>query len=139
MNQTLTLNDLILVSPMIALFLASLIPITIKVLRKNREQNPLAALIQGLIGLVISAVLLAIFSGSGRTAFHDMLLFDGITQWMGIIALASAAGSMVLMYENPAMKGGQFSEMIFLMLSSALGMLILVSSTDLLMIFIGLE
>jgi NADH-quinone oxidoreductase subunit N len=139
MNATLTLNDLILVSPMIALFLASLIPITIKVLRGNREQNPLTVLIQGLIGIVIAVVLLAVFSGSGRTAFHNMLLFDGITQWMGIIALAAAGGSMVLMYENPAMKGGQFSELIFLTLSSCLGMLILVSSTDLLMIFIGLE
>lgn len=124
---------------MIALFLVSLIPITIKVLRGNREQNPLSALIQGLIGIVVAAVLLGIFSGSGKTAFHDTLLFDGITQWMGIIALASAAGAMILMYENPAMKGGQFSELIFLTLSSALGMLILVSSTDLLMIFIGLE
>jgi NADH-quinone oxidoreductase subunit N len=139
MNANISLNDLILVSPMIALFLASLIPVTIKVLRGNREQNALTALIQGLIGVVIAAVLLGIFSGSGRTAFHATLLFDGITQWMGIIALAAAAGSMVLMYENPAMKGGQFSELIFLTLSSALGMLILVSATDLLMIFIGLE
>lgn len=139
MNANLSVNDLILVSPMIALFLTSLIPISVKVLRGNREQNPLTALIQGLIGVVIAAVLLAIFSGSGRTAFHSMLLFDGITQWMGIIALAATAGSMVLMYENPAMKGAQFSETIFLTLSSALGMLILVSATDLLMIFIGLE
>jgi len=139
MTANLTLDDVILISPMIALFFASLIPITFKVLRGNREQNPLTALIQGLIGVVIAAVLLAIFSGSGRTAFHSMLLFDGITQWMGIIALASTAGSMVLMYENPAMKGGQFSETIFLTLSSALGMMILVSATDLLMIFIGLE
>ena len=139
MNVNLTINDLILVSPMIALFLTSLIPITVKVLRGNREQNPLTALIQGLIGVVIAAALLGIFSGSGRTAFHSMLLFDGITQWMGIIALAATAGSMVLMYENPSMKGNQFSETIFLTLSSALGMLILVSATDLLMIFIGLE
>jgi NADH-quinone oxidoreductase subunit N len=140
MSSNITLNDLVLVSPMIALFLASLVPITIKVLRGNREQNGLSTLIQGLIGLVISAVLLGIFSGSnGSTAFHHSLVFDGITQWMGIIALAATAGSLVLMYENPATKGSQFSELVFLTLSSALGMLILVSAADLLMIFIGLE
>ncbi len=139
MNYQITLDDIVLISPMIALFLASLVPVTIKVLRGNREQNPLTALIQGLIGVVIAAVLLAVFSGTGRMAFNNMLLFDGITQWMGVIALASAAGAMVLMYENPSMRGGQFSELIFLALSSSLGMLILVSATDLLMIFIGLE
>lgn len=140
MKSNITLNDLILISPMIALFLASLVPITLKVLRGNREQNALTTLIQGLIGLVISAVLLGIFSGAnGATAFNHMLVFDGITQWMGIIALGAGAGSLVLMYENPSMKGSQFSEMVFLTLSSALGMLILVSAADLLMIFIGLE
>lgn len=140
MKANITLNDLILISPMIALFLVSLIPITLKVLRGNREQNPLSTLIQGLIGLVVSAVLLGIFSGpTGATAFSHSLVFDGITQWMGIIALTAAAGSLILMYENPATRGNQFSELVFLTLSSALGMLILVSSADLLMIFIGLE
>jgi NADH-quinone oxidoreductase subunit N len=139
MNANIGINDIVLVSPMIALFLMSLVPITIKVLRGNREQNPLTTLIQGLMGLVIAAGLLVVFSGAGRTAFNASLLFDGITQWMGIIALASAAGAMVLMYENPATRGNQFSEIIFLALSSALGMLILVAATDLLMIFIGLE
>jgi len=140
MKSNITLNDLILISPMIALFLVSLIPITLKVLRGNREQNPLSTLIQGLIGLVIAAVLLGIFAGpNGSTAFSQSLVFDGITQWMGIISLMAAAGSLVLMYENPATKGNQFSEMVFLTLSSALGMLFLVSAADLLMIFIGLE
>lgn len=140
MNTQVTINDLILVSPMIALFLVSLIPITLKVLRGNREGNALSTLIQGLIGLVVAAGLLGIFSGAtGATAFNHSLIFDGITQWMGMIALAAAAGSLVLMYENPSMKGPQFSELIFLTLSSALGMLILVSAADLLMIFIGLE
>lgn len=140
MNPNIGINDLVLVSPMIALFLASLVPITLKVLRGNREQNALSTLIQGLIGLVISAVLLGIFSGpNGATAFHHSLVFDGITQWMGVIALAATAGALVLMYENPATKGMQFSELVFLTLSSALGMLILVSAADLLMIFIGLE
>jgi NADH-quinone oxidoreductase subunit N len=68
-----------------------------------------------------------------------MLVFDGVTQWMGVIALAAAGGSMVMMYENPATTGKQFSELVFLALSSTVGMLILVSAVDLLMVFIGLE
>lgn len=139
MNANISINDLILVSPMIALFLMSLVPITFKVLRGNREQNPLTTLIQGLIGIAIAMVLLVIFGGSGKTAFSNGLVFDGITQWMGMIALGAAGAAMVLMYENPSLKGPQFSEIIFLTLSASLGMLILVSAADLLMIFIGLE
>lgn len=139
MNTYVGLSDILLVSPMIALFFASLIPITIKVLRGNQEQPAIATLTQGLLGLVVAVGLMCVFGGAGKSAFSNALVFDGVTQWMGIIALAAAGGSMVMMYENPATSGKQFSELIFLAMNSALGMLILVSAVDLLMIFIGLE
>jgi NADH-quinone oxidoreductase subunit N len=139
MAMNVGLADILLISPMIALFLASLIPISIKVIRGNVEQHPLATLTQALIGIVIAIGLLIVFGGNGKTAFSSMLVFDGVTQWMGVIALAAAGGSMVMMYENPATTGKQFSELVFLALSSTVGMLILVSAVDLLMVFIGLE
>lgn len=139
MNSTIGLADLLLISPMIALFLASLIPITLKVLRGNQEQPGMATLIQGLLGMAVATALLVIFGGPGKTAFNNSLIFDGVTQWMGIIAIVSAAAAMILMHENPATKGRQFSELMFLAMNSAVGMLILVSAVDLLMIFIGLE
>ncbi|MBO9667047.1 MAG: NADH-quinone oxidoreductase subunit N [Bdellovibrio sp.] len=139
MNIGIGLSDILLVSPMLALFLASLIPLTVKVLRGNREQNAIVTLSQALLGLIVSAGLLMVFGGAGKTAFNNGLIFDGVTLWMGLIALFSAAVAMIMMYENPATKGKQFSELIFLAMSSAVGMLILVSAVDLLMVFIGLE
>lgn len=139
MNVNIGLSDILLISPMIALFLMSLLPITVKVLRGNKEQPYLVTLIQALIGIVIAIGLMIIFGGGGKTAFSNSLVFDGVTQWMGVIALAATGGSMILMYENPATVGKQFSELIFLVMSSAVGMLILVSAIDLLMLFIGLE
>lgn len=137
--NTVTLSDILLISPMIALFLTSLIPITVKVLRGNREQHSLATLSQALIGIIISLGLLVIFGGAGKTAFNNGLIFDGVTQWLGAVALGSAAVGMIMMYENPATVGKQFSELIFLAMSSAVGMLILVAAVDLLIVFIGLE
>lgn len=139
MGINVGLSDVLLISPMIALFLVSLLPITIKVLRGNQEQPAIATLAQGIIGIVLSIGLLGVFGGAGRTAFNNSLLFDGVTLWMGVIALGACAIAMVLMYENPATTGKQFSELIFLTMSSALGMLILVSAIDLLTVFIGLE
>lgn len=139
MNFNIGVGDILLVSPMIVLFLASLIPITTKVLRGNVEQPPLATLIQGLGGVLAAIVLLLVVSGSGSTAFANALVFDGVTKWMGLVALMAAAGAILLMYDNPSTSGEQFSELMFLTLSSATGMLILVSAVDLLMVFIGLE
>ncbi|MFZ3230132.1 MAG: NADH-quinone oxidoreductase subunit N [Pseudobdellovibrio sp.] len=139
MNITIGLSDILLISPLIALFLFSLIPITIKVLRGNVEQSPTATIIEALIGLTLTAGLLIVFGGSGKTAFNGQLVFDGLTQWMGLIAVTAAGGALIMMYENPATKGKQFSELVFLAMNSILGMLILVSAVDLLIIFIGLE
>ncbi len=139
MINTFGLSDVLLISPLIALFIFSLIPITIKVLRGNVEQSPAATTIEALIGLTLAAGLLIVFGGSGKTAFSGQLVFDGLTQWMGLIAVAAAAGGLILMYENPATRGSQFSELVFLAMNSIVGMLILVSAVDLLIIFIGLE
>lgn len=139
MNTNIGLGDILLISPMIALFLASLIPITAKVLRGNREQASILTLFQALIGIVVAIGLMVVFGGTGKTAFNNSLIFDGITQWLGIISLAAAGAAMIMMYENPATSGKQFSELIFLAMSSAVGMLILVCAVDLLMVFIGLE
>ena len=138
-NFKFDVSDLLPATSMMVLFLFSLLPLTIKVLRGNREQAPIATVSQGLLGVFASAFCLVMFSGSGRTAFSQSLIFDGMTLMIGLIALGSVAVSMLLMYENPATRGKQFSEMIFLSMSSALGMLILVAALDLLTIFIGLE
>ncbi len=139
MTINVGIGDVLLISPMIALLLASLIPLTIKVLKGNIEQTPSATLIQGLGGILAAIVLLLVVSGSGATAFANALVFDGLTQWVGLIALLGAGVALILMYDNPATTGHQFSELVFLTLGSAIGMLILVSAVDLLMVFIGLE
>lgn len=139
MNSNIGIGDILLISPMIALFLASIIPITVKVLKGNIEQSQSATLIQGLGGIIAATILLMVVSGSGATAFANALVFDGVTRWIGLVALLSTAGALLLMYDNPATTGEQFSELMFLILSSAIGMLILVSAVDLLMVFIGLE
>ena len=44
-----------------------------------------------------------------------------------------------MMFENPATKGAQFSELVFLALNSMVGALILIASINLITVFIGLE
>lgn len=143
MINPIGISDILLISPIIVLFLFSLLPITIKVLGGNVEKSPTATLIEALIGLTLSAGLMILFGGAGQatapTAFNGQLIFDGLTQSMGLIAVFAAAGTMIMMYENSATRGGQFSELIFLLMNSIVGLLILIAATNLLTVFIGLE
>lgn len=139
MAISIGLEDLLRVAPLIVLFLTSLIPITIKVLRGNNEPNSLVALAIGIVGVVTSAMLMWIFAGHGHHAFSKALVFDGLTFWVGSAALIVTIGALLLAYESPSTNKKLFSEYVFLLLSSALGMLVLISAADLLVVFIGLE
>ena len=140
---TIGMRDILLTSPMLALFFFSLVPISIKILRGNVEQVHLATVIEVLIGLLVTAGLVILFGGNSEqgapTAFGGQLIFDGLTTWTTLIAIVIAGCSVVLMYENPATRGPQFSELVFLTMSSLLGAMILIASINLIGVFIGLE
>lgn len=133
------LEDLLRIAPLIVLFLTSLIPISIKVLRGNREPNALVGLATGVVGSITSAMLMWIFAGHGQTAFAKALVFDGLTFWVGTVAMLMTVGALLLAYESPTTNKSLFSEYVFLLLNSSLGMLVLISAMDLLIVFIGLE
>lgn len=144
MNVVITLRDIFSVSPLIALFLASLIPITVKVLNGNEEQNSAGTLWQGIGGLLAAAILLMtvyilMHDQEIKTAFAGALIFDGKTVVVGVLTLLIGCISLFLMYDNPATKGDQFSELVFLTLNSIFGMLVLLAANDLIILFVGLE
>lgn len=139
MGISLGLEDVLRVSPLIVLFIASLLPITIKILRGNKESHPTITLFIGVVGLSVSAMLLWIFAGQGQTVFSKALVFDGLTFWMGFGALIVSLGALILAFESPSTCLSQFSEFLFLLLSSTLGLLVLIAAFDLLVVFIGLE
>ena len=139
MTTAIGFKDVFLVSPMIFLFILSLVPITIKVLRGNVELAPSATLLLGLFGIFGAGLLLQTIGSYQITAFEKALVFDGLTKWLGLLALAAAAGSLLLAFDNPSTNGEQFSELVFLTLNSVSGMLILFAAYVLLSVFVGLE
>lgn len=61
------LIDLTLVAPALALFITSCIPLLIKVLRGNKEQNTFATLIYAYMGLVVAAGFALFTMGTEKT------------------------------------------------------------------------
>ncbi len=139
MKISFGLIDFFLVSPVVALFIFSCVPLLIKVLRGNREQNPFAVLIYAYMGLVTAAGLIIPAWGAERTAFSGALVFDGLSVLTSLIVLALTAIAVTYFKDSEAINPKQFTETIFLILNCTLGMLTMVWSNDLIITFVGLE
>ena len=135
----MTMQDFIVVLPMLALFAVSLIPIMIKVITGNREPNPISTLMYSFIGLIIAIGLTAALAGGKKMAFADALVLDGISVWSSCLVYVLAGAGLMLAYDHVATRGNQFSEFAFLLLSSTIGMVILIMANDLIITFIGIE
>jgi NADH-quinone oxidoreductase subunit N len=133
------LQDLVVVLPMTVLFFISLIPIMIKVARGNREPSPGITLIYSFIGLVAAFGLTAAMIGTQRSAFSQAIVFDGVSAWSSCLVYLISAVGLMLSFDHVATRGKQFAEFCFLLISSAIGMVILIMSNDLIVTFIGIE
>lgn len=148
MNPTLptdlvTLKEILVIAPMAAMFLISLIPLLLKPFLGNREPNPFTVLVYNFVGLLTAAGLTAAFFGhgfGGKTfAFSNAVVLDGTTVFMSYLVYIATGVGLMLAYEHVATRGRQFTEFCFLMMSSAVGMLILIMANDLIVTFIGIE
>jgi len=138
MNPKL-LQDLLMIAPMAALFLISLIPLTIKVINFNREPKAFFTLIYGFIGLAFAIGLTASLEGTKKTAFSNAVIMDGISVWGSYLVYGITAVSLMLAFDHAATRGKQFAEFLFLMVSSACGMVVLLMANDLIVTFLGIE
>jgi NADH-quinone oxidoreductase subunit N len=133
------LQDLLIVSPLLALFFSSFVPLLIKAFRKNKEPDPFTTLMYSFMGLLVAIGLTTSMKGLHVIAFSGAISWDGVSSWGSYLVYMVTAFSLMLAYDNAATKGRQFSEFAFLLMSSSVGMLILLMANDLIITFIGIE
>lgn len=137
-----SLEDILCILPALCMFFASLVPLSIKLLRGNREPNPTASVIYAFLGLITALFsALALYSNqtTSFSAFYGALVFDGLSVFSTVMVVLITGLALLFSKENMATRSNQFSEYIFLLLNSAVGMLILSWSNDLIVTFIGIE
>ncbi|MCB0364255.1 MAG: NADH-quinone oxidoreductase subunit N [Bdellovibrionaceae bacterium] len=139
MDINFSVVDLILVSPAIALFIVSLIPLSLKAFRGNRVPRPMTVILYSYIGLIAAAGLAVANYGVNQTAFEKALVFDGLSSWSTLLIVVSTAFGLLFAKENLATNTKQFSELVFLILNAAVGMMLVSWANDLIMLFIGIE
>ena len=131
--------DFLLVAPALALFLMSLVPLAIKVVKGNVEQNAFATLFYGYTGIVAGIGFVLPTMGSTRTAFEGALVFDGISGFTTLVILLVTGIALTFARDSRAINPRQFTETVFLMMNAAVGMLTMLWSNDLIVMFVGLE
>lgn len=140
MSSLVSGSELYLLMPLLVLFVTSLVPITVKVLSNNKEQPPIATLLQALIGLVVAGVVVwRQFDNVRGFAFSNLLVFDGLATVLNMLALSIAIFVLFVAYRGLSTGLSQLSEYVFLVLNSVIGMLILGWANDLMVVFIGME
>lgn len=139
MTANITWFDVFMSLPVVVLFLASIIPLTIKVLTGNREMNSFATMSYGLAGVVAAGGMILSTAGTNRMAFDGLVVFDGLSTAIGLTIMFVTGLTLVLARENFATNNNQFSEFVFLMLNAAAGMMVVTWANDLMTFFVGIE
>ena len=140
--KLLPIKDLFCAVPVIMIFLVSLVPITLKVCRGNKEPSSIASISYCFIGLIAALFSTFIFYSNfseGVFAFSRAIVFDGISVFSTIMVCALTGVVLLLSRDHVSTKSAQFSEYLFLVMNSAVGMLVLAWSNDLILTFIGIE
>jgi NADH-quinone oxidoreductase subunit N len=144
--NSFNITELLVITPLIALFLGSIIPISVKAFR-GKEMSPFASLFAAIVSIVAAAGLNITLVGgfwklSGlnfMTAFAGALVVDGISVWSAYIIYIITGFVLMLLYENKATKGPQLAEQIFLVMSAAMGMVLVTMANNLIVLFIVIE
>ena len=128
-------GDWALATPEIFLALVALGALLWGVLRPRGGEAACSAIV--LAGFVVTAVLVAV--GGTGVAYHVTYAADGFTRFLKILVLSAAALTTLLSVDyNNRERVGRF-EFPVLLAFSTLGMLIMVSSANLMTAYLGLE
>lgn len=135
-----TTSDISILIPFIILFFTSIIPLTTKVLNKNTEPRRGYTFLVALVGLVCALMLnIFQFEINSQLAFHNTVIFDGLTSLGNVLAIIITIFTLFLMYRHSGIPGHQYSEYVFLLFSTVIGIFIINFSNDLILSFIGIE
>jgi NADH-quinone oxidoreductase subunit N len=135
---TLTQEQLAALMPYFFVFGGSMLAILLSVVRGLKPKWPvfLVSMLTAVVGCVSSIQLI---SSDTLTLFNGMMISDSYSHFFNLIFMASAGLTMLASLRYLDREQIQHPEYYVLMLLSALGMMLMTSALDLIVIFIALE
>lgn len=132
MKDSFTMPDLGPMIPEITMLCLALFALIIDLIIKRKE-------VVALIGLLSAGVVGYLLTGSSGEVFSGMFISDGYSLFFKLIFLLSLILSILLSMRYVRIVGVNYGEYYSLMLFSTLGMMIMASAGDLIVLYLGLE
>jgi NADH-quinone oxidoreductase subunit N len=133
----LSSTDLQLILPEITLAIYAMGALLVAVYTKKDAMTP--ALNWVTAGVLVAVGLSIAVSGAAATGFNDMIVKDGFSRFAQVTILLSAAVVLVMGGDYMARHGLMKFEYPILIVLASIGMMIMVSSGNLLTLYMGLE
>ncbi len=124
-------------APMLIVTSASIACLLLDLVASPRGKGDLAAV--GVLGLAGALLASALLWGGPRTTFQQMVVLDDFALFFNGIFCVTAALVLMLSIGYVRRQGVEAGEYYVLVLFAALGMMLMASALDLLVIFLGLE
>jgi len=124
-------------APLLVLAGTALLVLLLDLLPPRDRKDHLGAI--GLLGVVASLFVTVAFWGSDERAFGGMLVLDGYAQFFNLVILWAVGLVLLLSLDYVRRQGMESGEFYILVLFAALGMMLMASAGDLIMVFLGLE
>lgn len=131
----ISLDDLWLNAPFLAVVLASLVALIAEGAKKNASLSYTITL----LGLAAALVLTVAAFGPERKSFFAMVQTGGYANFFSLIFLSSAFFTTVLSRQYLEQLGNHRGEFYLLILYATAGMILMASALDLIIIFLGVE
>src|ERR1700709_1770631 len=129
--------QLLPVLPELVLAVGSMVLLMLGAYRGAQTTSLVTALAIGL--LVITGVLEFLLPAGKLTTFGDSFIVDDFARFLKILALVGSAATLILSKEFLEDQSRKLFEFGILVLLSTLGMMVLISAGDLIMLYLGLE
>jgi len=131
------MNSILALIPLLIIVFASLLILILEVFLKKENKNYLAFL--SLFFLIICGITCIKFWDKGLSYFNGSLFLDKLSLFFFFIFAIAIAFVILLSMKYISLQDVNFGELYSLLFFALSGMMIIVSSSDLLVIFLGLE
>ena len=130
-------HSLLPVLPELVLAASAMVLLMVGAFRGQQTTSAVTSL--AVIALIVTGVLELWLPGGKLTTFGGSFIVDDFARFLKILALIGSAVTLILSAEYVSSPSGRTFEYSILVVLSTLGMMVLISAGDLIMLYLGLE
>jgi NADH-quinone oxidoreductase subunit N len=137
MTETAEIPALVPALPEIVLVIGAMLLLMVGAFRGERATNGIDG--TAILLLILTGLIVAWLPGDKLVTFGGSFVVDGFARFLKLLALAGSAAAILMSANYLAVEKKQRFEYSILILLATTGMLMLISATDLIALYLGLE